>query len=277
MSLRQPAEALEALQKQIEANPYDEYAYFYMARAYVAQRKYAEAEAVLNKAARDQSARQVRARRPRRAVHGTAAVRESGAGVRESGRGESRRRPGTHVQLGKAYLNLRRNREATARLRSRGRVVADAVDVERRGLPAVARRRRPRARSAIRRVGDLVGRRGLAQPRRRARGRAGARHRRLARGLLGHARLGLLREGGSRAGPRPTSPGRGPSASMPRSAIISARSTRSSAGKRPAIGAYAAALSADGPARTGPRTPGAAWPVAPRRSTRSSRTTGRIW
>ena len=270
LSLRQPAEALEVLQKQIEANPYDEYAYFYMARAYVAQQQVRGSGSRADQRARDQSARQVRSRRARRAVHGAAAGRESGAGLRESGRGESR--SGRDARpAGQGVSQPAAEPRGGGRVRSRGRACRRRRRLERRGLPAVARRRRPRARAAVRGVGDLVGRRGLAQSRRRARGRAGARHRRLARGLLGHARLGLLRQRGSRQGRDlrrqgvGDQPARG-SRRSPRTDL-----TSGSAAKR--------RRSAPTPRRCRPTTrPGRSantwhgWRAAPERSTRSSRT-----
>ena len=101
-------------------------------------------------------------------------------------------------------------------------------DVERRRLRAVAGRRRPRARAAICRVARS--RRSSAASRNLDVEHADARARRdrgHAGGLLGHARLGLLRQRGSRAGPRPTSPRAWAiEPASPRSATTSGRSTK---------------------------------------------------
>ncbi len=64
LGMRQNDEAIAALNKQIEINPYDEYAYNALGRAYWQERKYRRCRDCLQQTDRDQSARQVRPRRP---------------------------------------------------------------------------------------------------------------------------------------------------------------------------------------------------------------------
>ena len=183
-------------------NPYDEYAYFYLgAGLRRASATYDKAEA----GADSNSSKSIRSTSttpgaPRRAVHGAAAATSKRRRQYEkAARGESRRRPGTHVQLGKAYLNLRRNRRGGGRVRPRGRRLSPTPSTwngvaYQLSLAGVDLERAQQLRG----VGDLVGRR---RPRATSTSRAADARAldtaRLARGLLGHARLGPLREGRS--------------------------------------------------------------------------------
>ena len=59
LGMRQNDDAIAAFKKQIEVNPYDEYAYNALGRAYWQERKYDDAVYRVQQADRNQSARQV--------------------------------------------------------------------------------------------------------------------------------------------------------------------------------------------------------------------------
>jgi tetratricopeptide (TPR) repeat protein/transglutaminase-like putative cysteine protease len=111
LALRRPADALEPLRKEVELNPYDEFAYFYLGRAHVALREYAQAEAAFNRQLeinpldRYAPAALGSMYLEQKAYVKAAAAYEKAAAINPKD-------AYTQVQLGRAYLNLRRNDEA---------------------------------------------------------------------------------------------------------------------------------------------------------------------
>jgi len=66
--MRQDGQAIACYQKQIEVNPYDEFAYNNLGRVYWNERKYDDAVKAFKQATGEQSSRQVRPCQPGRHV-----------------------------------------------------------------------------------------------------------------------------------------------------------------------------------------------------------------
>jgi tetratricopeptide (TPR) repeat protein len=111
LALRRPAEALEPLRKEIELNPYDEFAYFYLGRAHVALRDYAQAEAAFNKQLEINPLDRY-APGALGSMHLEQQQYAKAAAAYEKAVAANPKDAYAQVQLGRAYLNLRRTDDA---------------------------------------------------------------------------------------------------------------------------------------------------------------------
>ena len=228
--MRQDDQAIAAFQKQIEVNPYDEFAYNNLGRVYWNERKYDDAVKAFNKQLENNPLDKF-AHANLGAMYAEWHKYDLAVAELEKAASLTPDSPDLQVSLGECLPESRPGRQGAGRIRSCRRTRRHAAGVEQHRLPAFAERRSSRSRAAvcrIRRVGD---RRRTAQrfPRPPLAKRLAAGF--VADRLLGHAGLGPLRAKAISTKRKNTSPPPGNLVTTAKWAIISGRSMKSAARK----------------------------------------------